>query len=78
MEAWAAFLCVFLLSQISSSRNEVGMLYPRESESREVKELNGMWHFKADFSTGSAKAAGFATGWHKRPLPMVSLTHSSK
>ncbi len=52
------------------------MLYPRESESREVKELNGMWHFKADFSTGSAKAAGFATGWHKRPLPMVSLSHS--
>ena len=48
-----------------------GLLYPRESESREVKELNGVWHFRADFSPG--RNAGFVEEWYKQPLPDVSV-----
>ncbi len=33
-----------------------GMLYPQESESRELKDLNGIWTFKASTSPQSRKA----------------------
>lgn len=43
-----------------------GMLFPQESLSREVKELNGLWTFRADFS--SNRNQGFDQFWFKRPL----------
>ena len=46
------------------------MLYPRESTSREVKELNGLWHFRADFSED--RKEGFEKEWYKQPLSKVS------
>ncbi|TFK12972.1 gap junction delta-2 protein [Platysternon megacephalum] len=43
-----------------------GMLYPRESASRELKELNGIWSFRADFSPQRDK--GFVQQWYQKPL----------
>ena len=45
------------------------LLYAKESSSREVKELNGLWHFRADYSPG--RDAGFTEEWYKEPLPKV-------
>lgn len=46
-----------------------GLLYPKESVSREVKELNGLWHFRADYSP--SRNAGFLEQWYKQPLSKV-------
>nr|XP_020505633.1 beta-glucuronidase [Labrus bergylta] len=43
-----------------------GMLFPRESSSREVKELSGLWGFRADKSPD--RKQGFDEAWYKRPL----------
>jgi beta-glucuronidase len=43
-----------------------GMLYPRESPSRERKELDGLWSFRADFS--DSRHQGFDQQWYRRPL----------
>ncbi|XP_072034978.1 beta-glucuronidase-like isoform X2 [Amphiura filiformis] len=43
-----------------------GMLYAKESESREVKELNGLWNFRADKS--SARDEGFTQKWFMQSL----------
>ncbi|KFO33082.1 Beta-glucuronidase [Fukomys damarensis] len=42
------------------------MLYPRESPSRERKELDGLWSFRADFS--ASRSHGFEEQWYQRPL----------
>ncbi|XP_014679700.1 PREDICTED: beta-glucuronidase-like isoform X2 [Priapulus caudatus] len=42
-----------------------GMLYPRDSESRETKELSGMWSFR---TSGSDQDAGFREQWYSKPL----------
>ena len=47
-----------------------GLLYPRESPYREVKELNGLWHFLADQSAN--RNAGFDEKWYQQPLQKVS------
>ncbi|CAC5363453.1 uidA [Mytilus coruscus] len=36
-------------------------LYPRESETREIKELNGLWNFRADMSVN--RSQGFEEKW---------------
>lgn len=46
-----------------------GMLYPRESPSRELKELGGLWSFRADWSEG--RDAGFVHRWYGQPLRQV-------
>uniref|UniRef100_A0A3Q4HS55 Glucuronidase, beta n=1 Tax=Neolamprologus brichardi TaxID=32507 RepID=A0A3Q4HS55_NEOBR len=53
-----------------------GMLFPRESTSREVKELNGLWDFRADGSPN--RNEGFEKAWYKRRVVQglyVSLFH---
>lgn len=42
------------------------MLYPRESRSRERKELDGLWSFRADFSDN--RRQGFEQQWYRAPL----------
>lgn len=42
------------------------MLFPRESPSREIKELNGLWTFRADFSKD--RNLGFQKAWFLSPL----------
>ncbi|KAM8742084.1 beta-glucuronidase-like [Acanthopagrus schlegelii] len=55
---FAAFDAVCLLDS--------GMLFPRESPSREVKELNGLWDFRADDSTNRNQS--FESAWYKKRL----------
>ncbi|XP_077995445.1 beta-glucuronidase-like [Glandiceps talaboti] len=43
-----------------------GMLFPRDTESRETKDLSGIWNFRADKSPN--RNAGFEQQWYKRPL----------
>ncbi|XP_036134908.1 beta-glucuronidase isoform X1 [Molossus molossus] len=43
-----------------------GMLYPRESASRERRELDGLWKFRADFSENRRR--GFEQQWYRTPL----------
>jgi len=48
-----------------------GILYPRESESREVKSLDGIWHFRtADIED---QELGFKRKWFQHPLQHVSI-----
>ncbi|XP_071789903.1 beta-glucuronidase-like isoform X2 [Asterias amurensis] len=42
------------------------MLYPRESLSREIKDLNGLWNFRADVSP--SRNEGFVEKWFEAPL----------
>ncbi|KAL9981667.1 hypothetical protein ACROYT_G010405 [Oculina patagonica] len=42
------------------------MLYPRESETRQVKSLDGMWDFRADVSS-----VGFEEMWYSLPLAQI-------
>ncbi|KAI4881400.1 hypothetical protein NFI96_010137 [Prochilodus magdalenae] len=42
------------------------MLYPHESPSRERKDLDGLWSFRADLSPD--RHAGFNQAWFKQPL----------
>ncbi|KAK7087444.1 beta-glucuronidase-like [Littorina saxatilis] len=43
-----------------------GILYPRDSESRVVKDLDGMWNFRAD--TSSTRNQSFVDQWWMKPL----------
>ncbi|XP_015239131.1 PREDICTED: beta-glucuronidase [Cyprinodon variegatus] len=45
---------------------DTGLLFPRESSSREVKELNGLWAFRADRSPN--RNQGFEKAWYKSRL----------
>ena len=58
--------CVVLLQALGSCR---GLLYPRESESRDVRLLDGLWNFRADYSAD--RNAGFQEEWFKYPLSQV-------
>ncbi|XP_055462033.1 beta-glucuronidase isoform X2 [Psammomys obesus] len=43
-----------------------GMLFPRESPSRELRALDGLWRFRADLSVNRLR--GFEQQWYRRPL----------
>lgn len=43
-----------------------GMLFPVETPSRELKVLDGLWHFRADFSEN--RLLGFEQQWYRQPL----------
>ena len=47
------------------------LLYPRESVSREVKVLDGLWQFRVDFSPSRNK--GFVDKWYSQPLAKVGV-----
>ncbi|XP_013419250.1 beta-glucuronidase [Lingula anatina] len=57
------YFCSILLLNISGVD---GILYPRESESRQIQDLNGIWDFRMDDSTNRNK--GFEEDWFKQPL----------
>ena len=48
-------------------------LFPRETESREVKVLNGLWNFRVDNS--SSRDVGFTNEWFKKSLKKVSVAY---
>ncbi|XP_070591166.1 beta-glucuronidase [Erythrolamprus reginae] len=58
--------CCVLLGWCPAGALDGGMLYPRESPSRERKDLGGLWSFRADWS--EQRDAGFVEQWYRRPL----------
>ncbi|CAB3988295.1 Beta-glucuronidase [Paramuricea clavata] len=50
----------------TTSTAHQGMLYPRESESRQIKDLCGLWSFRADKSQN--RNAGFEEKWYEQDL----------
>ena len=60
--------CALLVLALCSCACD-GLLYAKESAFREVKEINGLWHFRADFSPG--RDEGFVQQWYKQPLQKV-------
>ena len=47
-----------------------GMLFPRDTERREVKDLSGLWDFRADMSQD--RNGGFEQMWFAKPLRQVN------
>ncbi|CAG2053613.1 unnamed protein product [Timema podura] len=58
------FLCSF--SQIFGDISPGGILYPRESESREVRSLDGVWNFR--LSPMDEPAQGLTQQWYQQEL----------
>jgi len=62
MRCTSLLVCVFALVTCASS---AGILYPRESESREVKSLDGMWNFRLSLPD---PLIGFKERWYMKDL----------
>ncbi|XP_019714298.1 beta-glucuronidase [Hippocampus comes] len=60
------YLCLFAVLPSSFCQPGMGMLFPRESSSREVKDLSGLWSFRADKSPN--RKQGFEKSWYKSRL----------
>ena len=60
----AAFTQVTILSVLAL--NSYGLLFPKDSPTRLVTDLDGVWHFRADFSP--TRNAGFEEEWWTKPL----------
>lgn len=67
--AHIALVLSFHLLVGSTNAKLPGMLFPRDSESREVKDLSGFWNFRADMSAN--RNAGFEQSWFAKPLWQV-------
>jgi len=61
------------LVDCKSSGRGRGMLYPRESESRQIQLLDGMWNFRADRS--DCRCEGLMQHWYLKPLSQVLILH---
>ncbi|XP_009299404.1 beta-glucuronidase [Danio rerio] len=62
-----AVKCALLAAICSRCRAlQGGMLFPRDSPSREVKDVSGLWSFRADLSDNRNR--GFEEQWFSRPL----------
>jgi hypothetical protein len=48
-----------------------GLLYPRASETREVRSLDGVWQFR--ISPSNDADIGFRQQWYARPLKKVHI-----
>lgn len=59
-------ILLFLVLVCQAGQPSDGLLFPRESESREIKDLSGLWNFKVDNSTG--RKVGFEEEWWLKPL----------
>ncbi|KYO32085.1 beta-glucuronidase [Alligator mississippiensis] len=60
--------CLLLLPPLVLLRGRAGAgpLCPRDTPSRDLKELGGLWRFRAD--TSERRDQGFAQRWYRRPL----------
>lgn len=65
-------IIAYLIINVYNVHCGVGMLYPQDSESRQSKLLDGIWHFRADFSP--TRNQGFDEEWWKRPLAEVRFS----
>ena len=60
----ALLTCLLIFDSTTDS-----LLYPRESENRQLQELNGMWNFRAD--TSATRDVGMKQKWFDKPLAKV-------
>lgn len=65
-----AILLLLLANQVDQSLAE-GILYPQESEKRELNSLDGLWNFRA--ANRSNQQQGFDQQWYLKPLRQVLL-----
>lgn len=73
MEKFGVFrLCFLLALWERGCQLDTGMLFPRESSSRELKDLSGLWSFRADMSPN--RKLGFERAWYKSRLSEVNST----
>ncbi len=78
---WQCKACLLAAFVTYFFQNVECLLFPRESESREIKEINGVWNFRADNS--SQRKLGFENEWWLKPLEQVttfdlSMKHIAK
>ena len=66
-----SYLSVILLTHVHIISVQSGILYPRDSESREVKSLDGIWSFRLDGANGENHEQGFEEKWYEQPLFLV-------
>lgn len=66
------FVFVFFIYKIGLSlgQEKKGILFPRDSESRQTKNLDGLWNFRAE--PKGASDLGINQEWYKQPLEKVS------
>ena len=62
----------YLISSIIVIKLCNASLYPRESETREVKSLNGVWNFRTIAINGDQNI-GFNDKWYSKPLQLVNV-----
>ncbi len=62
-------LTVFVVLAYNVCAQNLG-LYPRESETREVKKLDGVWNFRI-IPMGDDQNIGFTQKWFSQPLQLV-------
>jgi len=48
-----------------------GILYPQESEKRQLNTLDGIWNFRA--ANRSNQEQGFNEQWYSKPLKKVDI-----
>lgn len=64
---YSAIVLIALRHQLCSAT-----LYPRESETREVKSLDGIWDFRS-IPNAEDNDIGFKEKWYSQPLKKVMV-----
>jgi hypothetical protein len=59
-----------MVHEAVSRTNTGGILYPQESESRDVRSLDGIWNFR--ISPETDPLTGFRERWFQKDLSQVS------
>jgi hypothetical protein len=60
-----------LLTNVSHVMGQNGVLFPRDSESRQTKSLDGIWNFRSE--PKGAADVGLSQQWYSKPLSEVRL-----
>lgn len=68
--AFIQFLLATLFCVATCEIYKGGILYPKESETREVLSLDGLWNFA--LPENSRPFEGFEDHWYKKSLKSVS------
>lgn len=64
---------LYFLKQSKSETYHGGILYPRESETRQTLSLDGLWNFVVPARNNLLQ--GFADHWYKKHLRDVSYNN---
>lgn len=67
----AVGLVLSMAHETVSRANNGGILYPQESESRDVRSLDGLWNFR--LSPEPDPLTGFRERWFQKDLSQVGL-----